>query len=153
MLYSEAKKENKKSRVCYEVYVCLLCNTTNVTIEKDSIPHPWYFIFNYIMYISTAVLVFFLRLFFPPKESHLYAVAITIGVILKFNSKHVQVILQPSFTELKPLFWCTTSHKSPSQRNSHKCRKVKIQVKCYLSFRSTALLLFSFHISLLGGNF
>lgn len=59
------------------------------------------------MYNSTAILVFFsIVLFFPTKISHLCAlaitisvtilvasIAITISVTLKFNSKHVQIML------------------------------------------------------------
>lgn len=85
------------------------------TIKKDFMPiHDISFPFKLCIFPLLPLLYFFYFCFlFPIKESHLHAVSTTTGVILKFNSKHVQIILQPSFTNLKQLFWYRSSHKSP----------------------------------------
>ena len=101
-------------RVCVGEYVCLLGNTWQIlTIEKDTMPtHDISFQFKPCIFPLLPLLYFFYCCFlFPIKEeSHLYAVPITTGVFLKFNSKHVQKILQPSFPNLKQLFWYSSSH-------------------------------------------
>lgn len=121
-------------------YVHLLGNTwQRLTVKKILYPPMiFHFNLNYVYSHCCPCCIFFYCCFlFPKKQSHLYAVPITTGVFLKFNSKHMQKI-QPSFTNFKKFFWYRKI--STPQRSSYRCNKVKIQSKCYLSFRLTALL-------------
>ena len=48
---------------------------------------------NYVHFHFRPCIFFYWYCISPQKESYFYAVAIVKGVILKFNSKHVQIIL------------------------------------------------------------
>lgn len=107
-------------RLCFGEYVCLFSNTwRTLTIKKESMPiHDISFPYKLYIFPLLPLLYFFYSCFlFSIKESRLHAVPITIGVILKFNSKHVQIILQLSFTNLKQLFWYRSSCKSPHPKD------------------------------------